>query len=66
MTNMLQCNTFWIIYIARYTQWCPGSLGDWAEADAAAAAAAAGLAHRCCISGERNTGDKWAPLAPHD
>ena len=36
------------------------------RADAAAAAAAAGLAHRCCISGERDTGDKWASLAPHD
>lgn len=33
---------------------------------AAAAADAAGLALRCCVSGERNTGDKWAPLAPHD
>ena len=31
-----------------------------------AAAATAGLAYRCCISGERNTGDKWEPLAPHD
>ena len=30
------------------------------------AAAAAGLAHRCGFSGERDTGDKWAPLAPHD
>ena len=28
--------------------------------------AATGLAHRCCIGGECNTGDKWAPLAPHD
>lgn len=34
--------------------------------DAATAAAAAGLAHRCCISGECNPGYQWALLAPHD
>ena len=43
-----------------------GDQADLVTRAADAAAAAAGLAHRCCISGERDTGDKWASLAPHD